>query len=366
MATKKSGCESQEVREPIVDGGVCATHVRERRQVRLGARSSWQARAVGDLRVEAMTDATAAIARSATLLAVRPVELNVIWSVMKQRADAGGRGRYWLLEDDGRAAGLVIESPPGQAASISPMARGHVEALAEAISAEGRRLSGVSGDASTASAFAGSWNRRVKVAAVVKDAQLLYALGHLSRPRGGVRALETGGARERALLVEWWSAFQFETGAGGEAASSVDFGLSTGRLFFWDDAGPRSMATRRHRSVASPGSASSSPHRSGVATATRPRASGRCASGSETRKGPTRCSTPSSATPVRTLSTAGSASRSSSEALVYGFDEVGGRAVRPEEVSPFAAPARRARGAPRKGSTSWSPISTARSGTGGD
>ena len=43
-------------------------------------------------------------------------------------------------------------------------------------------------------------------------------------------------------MVEWWSAFQLETGAGGEAASSVELGLSAGRLFLWDDGGPRCMA----------------------------------------------------------------------------------------------------------------------------
>lgn len=197
---------------------------------------------MGEMRVEATTDAAAAIARSAGLLAARPVALNVIWSVMTQRAERGGRGRYWLLEDDGEIAGLVIESPPGQAACISPLDRAQVQALAAAIAAEGHRLSGVSGDASTASVFAGSWTERVKVAAVVTDAQLLYALGRLNRPRGVPGGLRPAERKERELLVEWWSAFELETGAGGEAASSVDIGLSAGRLFVWDDGGARSMA----------------------------------------------------------------------------------------------------------------------------
>ena len=49
------------------------------------------------LHVEAMTDAAAAIERAGGYLTANPVELNVIWSVMKQRADSGAPGRYWLL-----------------------------------------------------------------------------------------------------------------------------------------------------------------------------------------------------------------------------------------------------------------------------
>ncbi len=101
---------------------------------------------------------------------------------MTQRADSGAPGRYWLLEAAGEVAGLVLESPPGHAAAISPMPREHVAALATAISGEGHRLSGVAGDAPTASVFAGCWTERVRVAAVVQDAQRLYALGGLVPP----------------------------------------------------------------------------------------------------------------------------------------------------------------------------------------
>jgi hypothetical protein len=50
-------------------------------------------------------------------------------------------------------AGIVVESPPGQSAGISPIRREHTDALAEAVSGEGYRLSGVPGDAFTTSAL---------------------------------------------------------------------------------------------------------------------------------------------------------------------------------------------------------------------
>ncbi len=198
---------------------------------------------MGSLHVDSMTDAAAAIDRAGSYLAAQPVELNVIWSVMKQRADSGAPGRYWLLEADAGVAGIVIESPPGQSASISPVRREHAHALAEAISSEGHRLSGVFGDASAASAFAGRWTELVTTPAVVQDAQRLYALGHLVQAEGAPGRLRRAGLSERGLTIEWWSDFQAEIGSpGGEVSLAVDSALSAGRLFFWDDGGARCLA----------------------------------------------------------------------------------------------------------------------------
>jgi predicted GNAT family acetyltransferase len=177
------------------------------------------------------------------LLSARPVELNVIWSVMKRQADSGEAGRYWLLTTNDEVAGIVIESRSGQSAGISPMPRDHTNALAQAIAGAGYRLSGISGEALTASAFAGRWTEQVKVAAIVSDAQRLYALGQLVRSDGVPGRLRRAELYERDMVVEWVSAFQAETGApGGEVAPAVDSALSSGRLFLWDDDRPRCLA----------------------------------------------------------------------------------------------------------------------------
>ncbi|MGA2803329.1 MAG: GNAT family N-acetyltransferase [Acidimicrobiales bacterium] len=198
---------------------------------------------MGSLHVDATHDAAGAIERAGAYLAARPVELNVIWSVMSQRADSGAPGRYWLLEAAGEVAGLVIESPPGHAAAISAMPREHVAAMATAIAEEGHQLSGVAGEAPTASAFAGCWTERVRTAAVVEDAQRLYLLGRLAQPEGVSGQLRRAELSDRDIMIEGWSAFQAETGAlAGELASAVDFSLRTGRLFLWEDGGPRCLA----------------------------------------------------------------------------------------------------------------------------
>lgn len=195
------------------------------------------------MHLEAMTDAAAAIERAGGYLSANPVELNVIWSVMRQRADSGVPGRYWLLEADDGIAGLAIESATGHPAAIAPVRRDHADAIAAAISGEGHRLSGVVGEASAASAFAGCWAERVRTAAVVEDAQRLYALGRLVQPEAVPGRLRRADLSEREIMIKWWSAFQVETGSPvSDVSPAVDLALSTGRLFVWDDAGARCMA----------------------------------------------------------------------------------------------------------------------------
>lgn len=203
----------------------------------------WQARAMGGLNVESLTDPVAALERAGSYLAADPVELNVIWSVMRQRADSGAPGHYWLLESDGSVLGVVMESPPGHSAAISPMRGESASIFAEAICAEGHRLFGVAGEACAAARFAGCWTAQVSTAAFVEDAQRLYALGNLVSPDVVPGRLRRAELSERGLIIEWWSQFQVETGSPRfDVSSAVDLALSTGRVFVWDDGGVRCLA----------------------------------------------------------------------------------------------------------------------------
>jgi predicted GNAT family acetyltransferase len=198
---------------------------------------------MGSLHVEATTDPVVAIERARGYLASHPVELNLIWSIMRQRVDSGAPGRYWLLELDGYTAGIVLESPPGHSVAISPLRGDLAAGMARAISDEGHRLSGVAGEASAAAAFAGCWTEEVGTAAVVEDAQRLYMLGDLVQSEGVPGRLRRAEISERGLVIEWWSAFEVETGLPRvDVSGVVDSGLSTGRLFIWDDGGARCLA----------------------------------------------------------------------------------------------------------------------------
>jgi predicted GNAT family acetyltransferase len=198
---------------------------------------------MGALCVEAVDDPAAVMERAGAYLHADPVGLNVIWSVLRQRADSSIEGRYWLLESNGCPAGLVLESPPGHAAAISPVSAQHARALAGAISEEGHHLSGVAGEAYAAASFAGAWSELTDTAAAVEDAQRLYALGCLVRPEAVPGRLRRAEFFERGLVSEWWSAFQAETGSPRyDVSAAVELALSAGRLFIWDDDGARCVA----------------------------------------------------------------------------------------------------------------------------
>jgi predicted GNAT family acetyltransferase len=198
---------------------------------------------MGPLSVAATDDAAAAMERAAPYLAAEPVRLNVIWSLLAQRAESGAPGRYWVLEAGGCPEGIVLESPPGHVAAISPLGAEQAAALTEAIAAEGHRLSGVAGEACAAARFAGCWTERVATAACAEEAQRLYELDRLVKRDGVPGRLRRAEFFERGLIVEWWSAFQIETGAGRfDVSAAVDMALSAGRLFVWDDDGARCAA----------------------------------------------------------------------------------------------------------------------------
>jgi len=210
-------------------------------------RSRWQGNGrlgeVGNRHVRATTEAGETIERARAYLAHDPVGLNVIWSVMKQRADTGAPGRYWLLEEGDDVVGIVLESPPGHAAAVAPMSREHAAYLATAIAEEGHSLCGAVGEAFTASAFAGYWTDRARVAAEPEDAQRLYLLGNLIQRDDVPGSLRRADVSEREVIIDWWSAFQVETGLpSGDVSPAVDLALSTGRLFVWDDGAARCVA----------------------------------------------------------------------------------------------------------------------------
>ena len=157
----------------------------------------WQIGDMSTLHLESTRDPNEAIERAAGYLAAHPVELNVIWSLLCQRVVTDVPGTYWLLEDVGEVVGVAMESPPGHAAAISPMPRDYAAVLAGAIHASGHLLSGVVGEAASASHLAGCWAERGRVPAVAEGAQRLYVLGRLALAEGVPGALRRAHHSER-------------------------------------------------------------------------------------------------------------------------------------------------------------------------
>ena len=212
----------------------------------------------GALHVEATADAAVAIEQAGEYLAADPVELNVIWSILQQRAESGEPGRYWLLEAGRRRRRHRHGVPAGLPRRRSRRCRGSTRLPWPRRS----RARGIASQAWPARPvllrlFAGSWTERVRTAAVPEDAQRLYLLGRLVSPEGVPGRLRRADPSERELIIDWWYRRSRSRPDCRPATLSpaVDSALATGRLFVWDDGEARCVARATSRSAASPGSA---------------------------------------------------------------------------------------------------------------
>jgi len=109
--------------------------------------------------VEATGDPKAVLEQAGPYLESRPIEHNVVSSLLHQRVAYPEPGRYWMVRRDHEVVGFALQSPRTFSAGITTMDPAAVTALADCISGEVEtHLPGVIADAATAAAFAGRWS----------------------------------------------------------------------------------------------------------------------------------------------------------------------------------------------------------------
>ena len=176
-------------------------------------------------------------------LRAKPVEHNLLLSLLTQRADRPEDGRYWWATDSDAVVGFVFQSPRRFRALVSPAGPDVVDALVEVVADEAPGLPGVMGEAATAARFAGQWAERRGVPVTPTEAQRLYRLRTVCLPTGVAGGLRTAGPEDRDVLVPWAAGFVEETGGHPQhPADIVDRHLDGGRLWVWVDGSPVSMA----------------------------------------------------------------------------------------------------------------------------
>ena len=145
------------------------------------------------------------------------------------------------------------ESPLACAVHIPPFKllltranRAPITALAEDAFAAVPDLEGITGPARSAADFAAAWGElsgaqpRVGMQMRIHEIRTILA-SQLPAPSGSIRL---AGDRDRDLLTEWTEVFVADAGIPEKHdwAAIVGSGVKRGRLFVWDDAGPKSMA----------------------------------------------------------------------------------------------------------------------------
>jgi len=185
------------------------------------------------------------------LLSRRPAQHTILLGAIETLRAAGTQAFGaiaplfgWWQEAGREVSAAFLHTPPFPVALTSVPGPAAV-ALAQALAARARRVSGVNADPAGAEAFALAWQELTGDAIELHMRSRLFQLGVLRwpvpRPPGQARV---AGAADRSLLIAWSEAFHREAQAGPEDLESmVDDRLSYRGLSLWEDAGqPVSMA----------------------------------------------------------------------------------------------------------------------------
>lgn len=195
--------------------------------------------------VRSTADPGTALAQAEGFLRSRPIENNLVLTLLSHRSALPSEGRYWWARRGPETVGFVFQSPLSFRAVVSPTEGGVVDALVESMVEIDPDLPGVASDAVTAAAFAGRWAERRRVPAVPTEGQRIYRLDRLCPPAGVPGWFRQADASERDVLVEWAASFLRDTGSPAlDPVAMTDRYLDAGRLWVWDRDGQAvSMAT---------------------------------------------------------------------------------------------------------------------------
>lgn len=194
-------------------------------------------------RVESTDDPDEALRRAGSFLRSRPVEHNLILTLLHERIRTSVPGRYWTVSEGDEVHGVVFRSPTGFPALVTPMGPEGALAAADAIGAEAaqdpgaaepaRRLVGVSGEAGTAARFAGRYTEHLGLGADVSGGQRLYRLDTLrAAGAGGPGAiLRPAGADDAGLVLSWTEDFAADIGEPPPPADATGERLRAGRVY---------------------------------------------------------------------------------------------------------------------------------------
>jgi len=149
--------------------------------------------------------------------------------------------------DGGRTAAAMLWTPPFHPVAVGD--RAGIEAFADALVAEGTRLTGVNGPLPESGWLADAWSARTGAAQSVVRHMRLHSLSAAHRVPAAAGAARPGTAADRPVLHAWAAAFAAEVGTPEPIdmlARAVDDALGRPHgAMVWDDGGPVSMSMAR-------------------------------------------------------------------------------------------------------------------------
>jgi GNAT superfamily N-acetyltransferase len=189
-------------------------------------------------------DPAEALAVAGAFLRSRPVEHNLILTLLLGRVAHPVPGRYWIASDGEKVTGVVFQSPLDYPATVTPMGAGAISAVVEAMANAPSTIAGVSGDAATAARFAGTWTEVTKSAATPAAGQRLYTLDRLHVPEPPAGALRVADDDDLGLLNRWSDEFAADAGGPAIDRSVLTARVRAGHYWLWQVDAPVSMVGR--------------------------------------------------------------------------------------------------------------------------
>src|SRR6266508_4450894 len=182
-------------------------------------------------------DASDALSTCEPYLISRPVEHNVVLTVLRRRATDPTEGRYWWIDDEGAVVGFAMQSPLSFHGAITPMTPSATQSLVDVVSETVPDLPGVASDAASAASFAGNWAERLRIPVTPVEAQRIYRLVALHPPEGVPGRFRPAEDADRDTLVAHRVSFHTDTREPGELDAAAAVERSLRRCFVWDDGG---------------------------------------------------------------------------------------------------------------------------------
>jgi len=127
--------------------------------------------------------------------------------------DVYGEVRGWVVREAGDVVGAALRTPPYNLVLARPAMPGALEALAGSIPEE---LPGVVGAVPEVDGFASAWSALHGVTPATRFDQRICALEELVPPRGVDGVMRRASVDDRALVLEWMTAFTHEALRGGD------------------------------------------------------------------------------------------------------------------------------------------------------
>lgn len=187
-------------------------------------------------------DASEALSACEPYLISRPLEHNVVFTVLRHRIADETQGRYWWIDDRCTVVGFAMQSPVSFHSAITPMTTLATQALVDVMSDSAPDLPGVAGDAATAASFAGSWAERLRIPVAPVEAQRIFRLTTLHPPDEVAGLFRPADDADRGTLVAHRIAFNADTGEPSELDAAAAVESSLRRYFVWEDGGVVSSA----------------------------------------------------------------------------------------------------------------------------